>query len=464
MPSQLALVIFLAFIVWLYVRDRHLRPMTSKALWIPLIWFVLIGTRPLSLWFGGQMAALADDHVDFEEGSSFDRNAFFAVVFLGFAALTKRKVNWAEFFSNNRILVAFFVYCGISVLWSDYPFVGFKRWIKDITNIVMLLILFSEKDPIRAIAAVWARYIYIVIPVSVLFIKYFPDLGRVYNRWTYEPSFVGVTTEKNTLGAVVLVSGMVLVWDLIESRRKGNPTDRLDLINRCILLVMTLWLLHMANSSTALVCFVLGICIIVAMRFPFAMRQARNLGWYCLACVLSGLLLYLNSGLFEGFLDLLGEDSTLTGRTDVWELVLNQPINSLLGTGGYRSFWVSEFADSIKERYYFYLNQSHNGYIETYLNEGLIGLGLLVGSIVMSVIAIRKGLIQGSNYAGLRFAFLVVALFNNWTEASFNTLSPIWAMFLIATVSYPVATPVAVKSKLFPVLVNPKFSKKTSAA
>jgi O-antigen ligase len=253
---------------------------------------------------------------------------------------------------------------------------------------------------------------------------------------TYVPSYVGVTSEKNTLGAIVLVSGLILVWDFIESRRETDHSmGRVDLINRVILLLMSVWLIHMAESSTALVCFVLGGGIIIAMQHPMILRQARNLGLYCLIAGILGLGMY-SSGAYEGLLEMLGEDPTLTGRTDTWENLVQQPINPLIGTGGYRSFWVSSFAQSTKDHYYFYINQSHNGYLETYLNNGLIGLGLLLGLIISAGIKIRKRLVLGNRFAVLQFAFFVIVVFSNWTEATFNTLNPIWFVFLLATISY----------------------------
>lgn len=433
MPSPVALAVFVIFILWLFIKDRNLRPMNSWALWIPVLWLVVIGSRPLSLWFATTTHASKEGS---EEGGLLEVLVYFILISMGAIAVAKRRVDWNQFISKNRWLVLFLAYCGVSVLWSDYPFVGFKRWTKDVTNVTMLVIMFTEKDSVQAIKAVWARYIYVIVPGSVLFIKYYPDWGRIYNQHTFLPNFVGLTSEKNSLGQVALISGLILVWDLIESRRKGsNAISRVDLMHRIILLSMTVYLIHMADSSTALVCFVIGVGILLFMQPPVILRQAKNLGLYGLAGGLLGIVVYV-SGAYEAFLEMLGEDPTLTGRTGTWENLLRQPINPLLGTGGYRSFWTSSYAESTKDQYYFYINQSHNGYLETYLNNGLIGLFLLLAMIVTVGIAIRKELVAGNKFAILRFAFFLIVVFSNWTEATFNTLNPIWFVFLLATISY----------------------------
>lgn len=433
MPQQVAATMFVLFMLWLFIKDRKLRPMESWVLWIPVLWLVVIGSRPLSLWFATTTHTSKDGS---EEGGLLEVIVYFLLIAMGTIVAAKRKVDWSQFISKNRWVVIYLAYCGVSVLWSDYPFVGFKRWTKDVTNVIMLLIIFTEKDSVQAFKAVWARYIYVLVPVSVLFIKYYPDWGRIYNQHTFVPNFVGLTSEKNSLGQVALISGLILVWDFIESRRQRiKAMNRIDMVHRIILLLMTIYLIHMADSSTALVCFVLGVGLLVAMQSPVVLRQAKNLGVYALAGAILGMGVYV-SGAYEAFLEMLGEDPTLTGRTGTWESLLRQPINPLLGTGGYRSFWTSSFAESTKEHYYFYINQSHNGYLETYLNNGLIGLFLLVTMILTVAITIRKELVAGSKFAILRFVFFLIVVFGNWTEATFNTLNPLWFVFLMATISY----------------------------
>ena len=81
--------------------------------------------------------------------------------------------------------------------------------------------------------------------------------------------------------------------------------SRVDLISRMILLLMIVWLLHMADSSTALVCFVIGVGTLVSMQFRPVLQQARRLGMYCLVAGLVGLWVYL-SGIYEGFLEMIG--------------------------------------------------------------------------------------------------------------------------------------------------------------
>jgi len=422
--------------------------MTSWALWIVLVWVLIIGSRPVSIWLGeGTHFEKVDDYL---EGSPLDRNVFSVLIISGLLVLLTRKVNWGSIFSSNRWVFALFLYCGISLLWSDYAFVGFKRWIKDIGNVIMVLVILSERDPIQATKALFSRYTYFAIPLSVVFIKYFSDLGRYYNRWTWEPSFCGVTTEKNALGCIALICGLFLVWDLIEKCVLDGTKRKLsDTLLRVLLLSLVVWLLVKANSSTALGCFILGAGVIIFMRLSFAKRLVKNLGTWSLVIVFMILLSYIVPGIGQSVVGILDRDVTLTGRTDLWADLLNEPINPLLGKG-YQSFWLGPRAEYFWEKYSFHPNQAHNGYLETYLNGGIIGLFLLLAMIVSTGSKIKKELLFGSSFGIFCFSFLVVVLVYNWTEGMFNKLTPIWFILLIVALYPSGSSPLDTECNLAP--------------
>ena len=438
MPRQLAAAFFVAFIVWLFIRDRKRSATVSAASWLPLIWVAIVGSRPITLWFGGGLQMETPD--DYLKGSPTDMMIFLSLIVGGVIVLVRRRVNWNLLFANNTWIFIFFLYWGLSVAWSEYPFVALKRWIKDLGNLVMVLVILSEKDPVQSVKTVLLRCGFILLPMSVLFIKYYPEFGRYYNRWTWQPVYCGVTTEKNALGCLVMVCGVFLAWEVYAMRWRGiNATPKLDMLSRVVLVLMMFWLLSKAESSTALLCWVMGAVILYVLKFKFAMRQVRSLGTYALVVSMLLLSLYLIPGLLGFFLEMIGEDPTFTGRTDLWADLLTQRINPLMGTG-YQSFWLGERAEFMWEKYYFHPNQSHNGYIETYVNGGVLGAACLLAWLVAAGRDVKKELLRGHEFAKMRFAALVIGVFYNWTEAVFNRLSLVWFILLLAAVNYPRAT------------------------
>lgn len=408
--------------------------MTSWPLWLVLTWMMITGSRPVSFWFSGGIRVASP--TDYLEGSPLDRNIFLLLIIAGILTLLNRRVSWDRMFRENRWFLVFIIYCGISILWSDYPFVAMKRWIKDLGHIVMVMIIITEKDPGMALKAVFARFINFAAPLSIVLIKYFSDLGRVYNRWNGEVGNCGITTTNNLLGSVMYICGLFLIWNLLEMRRnKEARTGKLDVLSQVVLLAMVLWLVILSDSSTGLVCLIIGTGILLIAQTQRVNRYVKNLGAYTIAFAILALLVYLLPSLFQASVGLVGRDVTLTGRTDLWAELLKAPINVLIGDG-YQSFWLGSFAEHMWELYYFHPNQAHNGYLETYLNGGLVGLFLLITALIYTGRKLKKAMLIDLRYSAILFAFFVTALFYNFTEALFNRLSLVWFILIVAALDY----------------------------
>jgi len=435
MLAQLAIFFVYFLIFFLFIRDHKNQPMTSWGLWVALIWILILSSRPISLWFGlGVQVETPDDYL---EGSPVDRTIFMLLEIAGLIALLSRKIDWDKIFRASLWLFVFFIYWAISATWSDYSFVSLKRWIKDIGNVIMVLLIFTEKNPTAALKAVFTRLTYVVIPLSVLLAKYFPEFGRYYNPWTWEYTYCGVTTNKNALGAIVFVCALFLIWDLLDMRKEEDKkVAAIDVAAKGLLLAMSFWLLILSNSSTSLMCVLIGTALLVYLNLPSARTQVWYLGTYALITISLILLIFVIPNIVENIVGMVGRDITLTGRTDVWSLSLSLPINPFLGTG-YQSFWLGPFAERFWDLFAFKPTQVHNGYLETYLNGGLMGVVLLLVMILSTGLNLKNGFISGKRYSNLLIAFLVVTLFYNLTEAAFNRMSLVWIVTLLAVLDQP---------------------------
>src|SRR5205814_3091144 len=258
LPPFVALLLTVAFIVFLFSRDIREKPDVSSALWLPLLWLVLICSRPLSAWlniFGLPVSGA----VSVEEGSPLDAWFFFVLIVAGVYVLKRRQVRLSEFVQNNGWLVAFLLYCFISIAWSDFPFVAFKRWIKILGHPIMALIVLTEPDLEEAVKSLMKRCAYVVVPVSILFIKYYPQLGRTYDRWSGMAMSTGINTNKNMLGPVCLILGFFFFWYLMQiwrSERSRWTTHELWLVVG--FLVMIGWLFRQSHSATPFISLLIG--------------------------------------------------------------------------------------------------------------------------------------------------------------------------------------------------------------
>ena len=407
--------------------------MTSISLWVPLVWIAIIGSRPASMWFGvkGLQIESVSDYLD---GSPFDRNFYIVHITIGLVFLLRRNIDWNRIFSHNRWFTLFTIFCGFSCIWSFFPFTSLKRYIKILGSIIMVLLILTEENPKDAIRAVLSRYAYFAIIISVLFIKYFPELGRSYHPYTWEVIHVGISVEKNSLGRIVLASSLFIIWDLLQIiRKKDKGPNKIDIGTRGILIVMSMWLLLMANSSTAIICLIVGCVMLLLFESPFFRRKIL-----IFTNMILGLALIVAFSASADFLkpltDLFNRDVTLTGRTDLWRELLQMPANPVLGAG-FESFWISPLAERINEGFYFFFNQAHNGYIEVFIQLGIVGLILVILSIFTAIIKMNNSI--EDKYSVLMVTYLLLFLIYSITEATINKQSVMWFIPLMAQLYVP---------------------------
>jgi exopolysaccharide production protein ExoQ len=437
MAPSLALGLWFILLVGLLCFDPAKSPNTSLALWIPVISMFIAGTRNISQWLGGQVGMSA---AAFEEGNPLDRVISLGLILLAIGVLMARSLNWGAFIARNLALLAFLSFALLSVVWSDFPFTAFKRWFRDLGIYLMILVVLSDPRPLEAVRTVLRRLAYLMVPLSILLIKYYSAIGKHYSYWTGEAEFVGAATSKNMLGLLCLISGLFFFWDTVTRwpERKQRKVKRILLVNLA-LIGMTLWLMRLAQSTTSEVCLLIGCLVIVAAHIRFFKRRPTALK--VLVPALFGLYLILNFGLnMNGSMaQAVGKDPTMTDRTKIWAFVLGMHTNPLVGTG-YQSFWLGPRLE------YFWmhsglghLNEAHNGYLEVYLELGLLGVIALLCFLFAGYRVICKGLTSRSDLAVLALATWLALLFYNMSEAAFEN-GLLWTMLMFGAIALPKRT------------------------
>lgn len=420
------------FFSWRYIKqDIAYRKGVSPAIWIPTLWLGILASRPVSCWlgFGGGTDTL--------EGSPADRLFYFAMIIAALVVLTRRKVIWSSLIPENWPIFLFYGFLLVSVLWANSPLSSFKRWFKEFGNIFVLLVILTEEDPQQAIRAVFVRCGYVLIPLSMVFIRWFPDLGRRYNIHSGEMEAIGVTFQKNSLGAMILVCTILILWDWYEQGRNGTERPkkqaRRDNILRVMILLLGLWLLRMSDSKTSIVCLSLAAGIFFITRLPVLQQRLGMLGALVLGAVLVVYALDQQFHFKDSLLEDLGRNSTLTGRTDVWRELRNVGTDPLLGTG-FMSFWDDERYQSKLPDWVAF--SAHNGYLEVYLAGGWVGVLFLSVMIIGVGYRVNKALAAGTDYSVFRFAVFVVGVIANYTESNFACMTPLGFLFLLSAIGY----------------------------
>jgi exopolysaccharide production protein ExoQ len=423
-----------ALLIWQLFRfNRDAEVQTSKALWIPTFWLFIAASRNVSAWM--QYSSGGGGSGQYLEGSPLDRFVLSAVLALGVVVLLGRGQRIGVLLRSNLPIIFYFFYCGLSILWSDFPDVAFKRWFRACGDVVMVLIVLSDPQWRVALRRLFSRVGFVVVPLSILFIRYFPQMGRSYTvggtgTWT------GVGTDKNALGMICLVFGLASIFRFLQIYQESESAHRTrTLIAQGAIVVMTWYLLYEAHSATALSCYFLaGVPMVLTYLFRWArvpvFVHTMVLGISAVTC--SALFFNIGSGMIEE----LGRNTTLTGRTNIWHFALRMVDNPFFGAG-FESFWVGPRLKQIEMLIDQGVNQAHNGYLEVFLNLGWVGVALLGILLWSAYRRIVKDFRWKMQEASLLLGYFIVTINYNFTEAGFKMMHPVWITFLLAAMAIP---------------------------
>ncbi|HEX5412881.1 MAG TPA: O-antigen ligase family protein [Terriglobia bacterium] len=406
---------------------------TSPSLWIPTVWILLAGSRMVTQWFEDPTNLLRTAS-DAGEGSPLDRMLLTGLLMLGIIILMCRSRRVVRLLKMNWPLLAFFGYCALSAFWSATPELALKRWFKAIGDLVMVLIILTDRNRVEAVKRIITRVAFILMPLSILLIEFYPNIGRIYSLEDGDYTFTGVTTNKNMLGVICLVAGLGCVWLFIKAihgeRRRNRQLLALGAALACIA-----WLFAEANSITPLFCFVTGATLIIMVTLP-GTHKPSNVHVAVAAMLTAAAVVFVFPEIFTSIIQAFGRNATLTGRTDLWKTLTAMDTHPWLGTG-FESFWLGGRLEHLWNIFPFQPNEAHNGYLEVYLNLGWVGVALLANLLVMGYRHLINVYRRDPMAGGLRLAYFAAAAAYNLAEAGFRMLDPMWIFLLLAIIAVP---------------------------
>jgi exopolysaccharide production protein ExoQ len=417
------------FIAFLLVLDSRRRRSVSAATWIPTILLLVLFSRTPTGWLvSGQDAGTA-----YTGGNLLDQLFFAAMIAASLFITLSRGVKWGKLFSINRALVVFYAYFLLSIAWSFSPADSLIRVIKDFgCTVIAVSAVLSEKDPVEAVRAIYVRCACILIPLSAALVRFSP-LGKGYSK-DGTVTFGGACQTKNEFGELLLISILFLVWDHMEMRIAAGANSPLRGMtwDRVVLILTGLWLLNLSQSRTSLVALVIALALVVRSGW----FDSKSVSRFALVAALFYPVIALTSQtVLAPVLAMLGRDATFTGRANIWQHITFSTVNPLIGAG-FWNFWGGPGGKAIEAAMQTGIPNAHDGYLDIYLDGGLIGVFLLV----VVLVTCGKRLIRQiprDRYSRFKYAFLITAIIHNVTESSFARPSGMWFTIVLALINFP---------------------------
>jgi exopolysaccharide production protein ExoQ len=314
----------------------------------------------------------------------------------------------------------------VSVAWSHVLLGSLKAWAQEAGSAVVAFVILTESSPRLALESVFRRVMYILIPYSMLLVKYYPHLGVEYGRWSGVQMWIGVTLQKNGLGRLCLLAVFFQIWSLVRRRRGELPSvGKFCVPADLLVLFIALWLLKgpgmHAYSATALFSLAAGLLVFAA--FLFANKRGLTVKSGLLQAAIAGIIVFgvvalFTSGSSLGFLATsANRDATLTGRTEVWRSLLPVAMSRPVQGSGVGGFW------NPASRKLFNISEGHSGYLDIMLSLGFAGLLLMSLFLLSSCRKAHRCLSRDFTWGVLWFCCLLMTVIHNITETSLDSLT-----------------------------------------
>jgi O-antigen ligase len=337
-----------------------------------------------------------------------------------------RRFDWRGALRRNGWLLALLAYMFLSTLWSDITLIALRRFGREVIVVIMALVLMAETDPRKAVESVLRRSAYVLIPFSLLLIKYYPALGVNYAQWSGLRMWIGVSTHKNSLSCLCLVSAFFLIWAVYRRwRQHSSVWDLAGGADISVLLIALFLLKGEENAYSATSLASIGVGIVVLVGLLWLRRAKLAVSQFALVTVTVLLMGFGISAPFVGgsnvavFSSSLGRDATLTGRTDTWAQLVPVFMSQPVSGSGFGSFWTTARRD------FYQMSHGHNGYLDSLLELGGAGLWLYMAWLLSCVRKLYRGLANDYEWSILGIGFLLMALVYNTTESAFSSLASV---------------------------------------
>lgn len=190
------------------------------------------------------------------------------------------------------------------------------------------------------------------------------------NAFGSEGDFRGIFSQKNVLGEAMTMGALASLHGLRASKCRL-------LRNAVFLVVITITALRSESATSCLA--ILWFCatdMLIAL-----IRKGGAAKYFALIVIVSLVPVVVLSAAFpDSMLEMIGKDPTLTGRTDIWGLVIPDIYQRPWLGWGYVAFWSPDnpAAMEIADLLHWFAPQAHNGILEMLLNVGLVGTALFI--------------------------------------------------------------------------------------
>jgi len=297
----------------------------------------------------------------------------------------------------NPLLIICVLWCGITYFWSIQPSITFRRTIALLMT-TMAGMSFAARYDWSEMIQTAAFVMLILCLLSVFIVILSPERG--IQQEIHEGAWRGPWLVKNQMGGV-MAKGVAIALCAFAMQPK-----------RAWLWIPTLFLCFamvlLTTSKTSLLVAISAVCIFIALRTYRRFFFLRIPVIFICFVVISGLVMSFILIPAE-MLALIGKDPTLTGRTDIWSILIDAASKKYWLGYGYGTFWVEPLGPSyqVTSQLEWQVPTAHNGWFDSWLSGGMTVIilfsMLLLGTLILGFRRISSG--------GVEAYWVIISLF-----------------------------------------------------
>jgi exopolysaccharide production protein ExoQ len=319
-------------------------------------------------------------------------------------------------------LLAYLALAGASVLWAFRPessLIRFAQQVMIVTSILLPAMLAAPTADIMRGLFLWC-----FAPAAILniFFVFENSPAIVAALKGYPGFFLG----KNYLGEFSAIAFLLALYEtLCSGRRRALGV---------VVTTIALWLLFWSNSKTA---FGLALVAPLLAGLVLIVKKVTRISpaMILLSIPLCFVILSSVSNFnIERISYMLYGDSSLTGRTVIWDFANSEIARRPLLGWGYQSFWLVPGSPAIADAIGWVkaMPDGHNGYVDTKLELGYAGLGFLLVFIIATLHGVGRVADRQPARAWLMLSLALFVIVYNFTESLWmRGFEFLWVVFLV---------------------------------
>jgi exopolysaccharide production protein ExoQ len=325
--------------------------------------------------------------------------------------------------SHLICLFAYLAFAGASILWAFNPSLSAVRFAQQamiISSIVLPTLLAAPSSDILRGLFLWCFAPAAILNVAFVF-ENSPSIVAALKG--YPGFFMG----KNYLGEFAAIPFLLALREMLYSGWRR--------VFGAVILVVATWLLFWANSKTA---FGLALLVPLAAGLTLLIRRVTRLSPAVILLSVPLCFMVLSSVSNFGLPRLsymLYGDSSLTGRTVIWDFANTEIARRPLLGWGYQSFWLAgPDAPSVTDArgWVKQMPDGHSGYVDTKLELGYVGFALLIAFIFATLHGVGRMADRAPARAWIVLSLALYVIVYNFLESLWmRGYEFLWVMFLI---------------------------------